>query len=751
MPETTPTPPRRLLPEAAACAAVVALCLGAMVPVLRLHRADLSVPFQYENWPDTFPILAMIKSLDDCGWWMTNDHLGAPGRLEFHDHPHNPTVHMLIIKGLTLFGGGPARAVNLYFLLSFPLVALAAYAALRAAGAGRPAAGACALLYAFLPYHLWRNLSHLFLAAYFTVPLVGLLLAWLASGAGLFLARGPDGRVRARLGWREAAAALACLAVGLDFPYYPIFALFFLLLGAAVAALRQRDWPALGSGLILAGLTAASMAANLAPNVAYRMRHGPNLAGDHVATARPWTDSEIYALKPIQLILPCEGHRLPWFRALHDKYANGSITRPNEGGSAALGAFGSLGLLLLLSALAWARPDGPPAERVQHFYAVLTAAALTVGVVGGFAVLPGLFGHTVVRCYNRMSVFLAFFALAALALALDWALRRFPASPRGRLGGLALLGAVLYLGIADQTGLTRIEKPEEARPAWDRDAEFVARVEEAVPPGSMIFQLPHIALCSYTNRAHQMREYSHLRGYLHSRSLRWSFGAMHGRPAAMLQAAVAALPPGGMLEALACLGFAGVYVDRHGYPDGGAACERVLRGACGEPIVSRDGRLAFYTLSDYAARLRRQMGEGAFRARREALLRQPLFEWGPGVSYEEKGEGRIWRWCARRAELAIHNPADAPQVVRVRFTARVAVGLPARLEVSGLGLNERLEIAPQGVEFSHELTVPPGSHRISLSCDAPNHPARDRSIVFGLFDPDMRPAGERLAAGSAAP
>jgi phosphoglycerol transferase len=739
-----------VLPELAACAAVVALCLGALVPVLRLHRADLSVPFQYDDYPDSFTNLMMVKSMMDGGWWMTNEHLGAPGRLEFHDYPHNPTVHMLLIKGLSLATGSPARAVNLYFLLSFPLVALAAYAALRACGAGRAAAGACALLYAFLPYHLWRNERHLFLAAYFTVPLAGLLLAWLASGAGPFLARDAQtGRVRARLGWREAAAALACVAIGLDFPYYPIFALFFLLLGAAVATLRQRDWPALAQGLILVALTGVGLAVNFAPTVAYRLRHGPNPAGDHLATTRPWSEREAYALKPIQMILPCEKHRLRWFRTLHDKYYREALSPLSDKESMALGAFGSLGLLVLLSALAWARPDGPATGRVLYVGAVLTVAAILAGVIGGFAVLPGLLlEHTSVRCYNRLSVFIALFALAALALALDAVLRRLPASPRGRACGVALLAAVVFLGVADQTGQTYLAHPDSVRRDWERDAEFVARVEEAVPPGSMIFQLPHIPFCSYDCVSHKVGGLSHARGYLHSRTLRWSFGAMHGRPAAMLQAAVAALPPGEMLEALACLGFAGVYVDRHGYPDGGAAVEEPLQRACGEPIISRDGRLAFYTLSVYAGRLRQELGEPALQARREALLSRPLFQWGPGAGYVEKRAGHSWRWCEGRAELAVHNPAPRPQLVRLRFSARTPLGGPGRLQLRGPGLREELAIAKEMTAFSGEVTVPPGDSRITLSCDAPPLIVPGHCSALILVDADVRPAGERLAAGA---
>src|SRR5262245_41385069 len=215
--------------------------------VLRLNQADLSVPFQYEH--DSFTNIMMIKTMVDCGWWMTNDHLGAPFRFEFHDYPMNPNVHFLILKGLSLFTSDPAKLLNLYFLLTFPLITLAAYAALRATGASRPGAVVFSVLYAFLPFHFWRNVAHLFLAAYFMIPLLALMIAWLARGESVFLVRKPDGRLGLRLfGWREAVAVLICLGCGLDFPYYSLFALILLGLAGIVAAVFQRDGRVLGTG-----------------------------------------------------------------------------------------------------------------------------------------------------------------------------------------------------------------------------------------------------------------------------------------------------------------------------------------------------------------------------------------------------------------------------------------------------------------------------------------------------------------------
>src|SRR5438445_5436046 len=99
----------------------------------------------------------------DNGWWMTNQYLGPPPQLEMHDYPTNCNLHFAVLKFLSIFTSNAATLVNIYFLLSFPLVSIAALAALRSMGVSRPVAVVSSILYAFLPYHLWRGESHLFL------------------------------------------------------------------------------------------------------------------------------------------------------------------------------------------------------------------------------------------------------------------------------------------------------------------------------------------------------------------------------------------------------------------------------------------------------------------------------------------------------------------------------------------------------------------------------------------------------------
>ena len=94
-----------------------------------------------------------------------------------------------------------------------------------------------------------------------------------------------------------------------------------------------------------------------------------------------------------------------------------------------------------------------------------------------------------------------------------------------------------------------------------------------------------------------MKDYDHFRGYLHSKHLRWSYGTIAESDAERWQRDVARKPVLDMVRAVTAAGYDGIYVDRYGYPDGGAALQAELRATLHtEPVVSPNNRLFFFRL-----------------------------------------------------------------------------------------------------------------------------------------------------------
>jgi hypothetical protein len=130
--------------------------LGAAA-VLELWRADLRVPLAYGG--DANLLHTFVKGIVEHGWYLENPSLGAPGEVDFHDYPvlMGNNLDVLLIRVLALGSSDSALVMNVFFLLTFPLVALTAYIALRVLGISSATAVACSALYALLPYHFFHG------------------------------------------------------------------------------------------------------------------------------------------------------------------------------------------------------------------------------------------------------------------------------------------------------------------------------------------------------------------------------------------------------------------------------------------------------------------------------------------------------------------------------------------------------------------------------------------------------------------
>jgi phosphoglycerol transferase len=158
--------------------------------------------------------------------------------------------------------------------------------------------------------------------------------------------------------------------------------------------------------------------------------------------------------------------------------------------------------------------------------------------------------------------------------------------------------------VLDQTGWTFFFTPEydKIKNEYQSDEDFVAGIEAALPPRAMIFQLPYVPFPE-NPPVNAMLDYEHFKAYLHSRTLRWSYGAIKGEQEDLWQKTVAAKPPAEFVQEISRAGFVGIYINRDGYEDKAARVEAELSALLGaKPVASRRGNLIFFNLADYQAR-----------------------------------------------------------------------------------------------------------------------------------------------------
>jgi phosphoglycerol transferase len=561
--------------------------------------ADLRVPIQYSS--DALLNGALIKGSIEHGWLQVNPSLGLPGQLNMGDFPIAEVLMFGLVKLISAFARDWALSLNLFFLMTFPLTAGLSLWVMRRLGISMLPAGALSLLYTLLPYHFIRAESHMALAAYFLVPPMVLVILWSMADEPLLFSKRSSSPWRLDLKRPEPIIALVvCVLVGLGGIYYAFFACFFLLVAGAIAAARAGRWQLLVSALLLVAVIAVTGVLALSPSIIYHRTNGSNAA----ATIRNPGQAEIYALKFDELLLPVDGHRIPVFARIKQLYHTGQAQMgkwlDNEAVTTTpLGLVGVLGLVIALMwpflgepAARWAGRDRAPLLKRIGQLAIL---GLLLGTVGGFGAVFA-FVLPQIRAYNRVLVFLAYFAALALALVLDRMLSK--AKPGVRRGlVLGAIAGLLLIGVFDQVPPGFAPDYGAAKAAYAADAAFVSRVENALPPGAAVLQLPYMPFPEPGGPLVKMTDYEPFRGYLHSKALRWSYGAQKGREIDAWQQQVASLPAAALIAEAQRAGFSAVWVDRNGYADNGAAIEAALAQATGvTPIVSDDGQLSVFVL-----------------------------------------------------------------------------------------------------------------------------------------------------------
>lgn len=605
----TPEPDRRPSKVAAYYVGTALSTLVVLGLVTGFWKTDIAVP--YYQGGDALYELTTAKTVVDHGWYLVNPDLGYPGRLEMADFPGNGNSQFLGYKALTLVSRDAGAVFNLYFLLTFPLSAMLFMAAARRLGLSYLASACGGVLFALLPYHFWRGEAHVQLASYYTLPLLLPPLATLMSGDSLMWGSEartevPDGggpplspelpsrsiRVPRELAW----TAVAVLAVGASAGYYVLIAVFFVVLAGLVGAARTRKWqPAVG-GIVLSAALAASLALNMAPSIAYRAANGPNTVG---VGARFMHENEEYPLKLIQMVLPVWGHRLPPLARLRERYRlNFPLVNENE--ASALGGLVGSSFIALLALSLFGRPRildrlGRQSAGLLQGLATLSLGGVLLGIMGGVGSFVALLVTTQLRGYNRVSIFIAMFAIVALGLVGDALVAR--RRERGRyVASVVAVLLVVAVGLWDMTSTHyRFDGPEKAR-EWKAEGAFMDTLQSRLPAGAAVFQLPYLWFPE-GEPAGQVRAYDQLTPYVHTHGLRWSFGAVHGRGTDPWYRRTAAAGPSRMIDEVRAKGFAAILIDRRGYEDRATELESGLRPTCGPPALeSPDGRWVLFEI-----------------------------------------------------------------------------------------------------------------------------------------------------------
>lgn len=591
-----------LLP--ALTAAVLATVIG--VWALQLWKANLRVPFVVGAGDDLFNLIG-IKDVITHGWDLTNPSLGAPFGLKLYDFPalSGDSFYMAIIKVLGMFSDDPAVVTNVFYLLGFPLIAMTAFGVLRRLGISVGSAIVCAVLYAVLPFRLDNYETHLFLSSYFIVPICCCLILFMFTGSELFVLDPQRVRLRAHLTVRTAAIGLLCLVIGSADNYFALFTVALMVPAAILAFFSTRRLRPLIGGLVAAALILGAVALNGLPTLIYHAQHGPN----GIPSTRLPQESDTWGLSLARLVLPIEGSRIPWLAKLAHHY-NSTATIPasspaSESAFNNLGIVGTLGLLWIMLVLAVQclreRKQDMADRRAVHA-ALAAGIAFLIGTVGGLATLFAYIVNPQLHAPNRIAIFIAFFALFGAALGLDRLCKWARSRRGGRIVTITVLLLVLSVGVLYQTSPSMVPNYRSEIEQYHLRSQFVSAIEAQLPANASIFQLPYVPFPQGQNPS-GIGEYENLYVYFVSKSLRWTGGAMEGRPTDWVPKFLNR-PLARVIEGVSAVGFNGIEVEPAGIPNSSATLG-LLQSTLGvAPLTGANGQLVFFNMETYNRRLR---------------------------------------------------------------------------------------------------------------------------------------------------
>ena len=702
--------------------AAAILCALILCFLLKLWRADLRVPLHYNG--DALIHTMFIKGIVENGWYWQNPRLGAPGGLQMYDIPAVDNSAALVLKFIGVFVKNPFLILNIFYLLTYPLVTISALYVFRQLNFSYATALFGSLVYTFLPYHFMRGESHLFLSAYYFVPLVVLVLIWVASDQ-------LTGERVNRRSWKFVLSIVICVLVGSNGIYYPFFACFLLLVAGLSAVVVKRNLKPFAPAVLLIAVTFGVVLINFSPTIIYNYKHG-----DAGITHRSLAGPEIYSLKISQLLLPITGHRVGRLNNLKNLYNQSTLF--TEGDAAALGLIGSIGFLALLAQLFFRRSER---NALLADLSILNLFAILLATIGGFGSLFALFVSPAIRSYNRISVFIAFFSLLAVVIGLEWFYANRVKAGAARVVFYVVLSVLLVVALLDQSSRSYVPMYAQIKSEFKSDQDFLSVIDSSLPDRAMVFQLPYVPFPEYPP-VNKMVDYDHLRGYLHSHDLRWSYATMKNRTGDQWLKQIAALPVEQLVQSLAFAGFSGIYVDRNGYDANEAATlETQLRNVLQTaPIESENLRLVFFKTTDYNSRLRQTYSESDWREKEELTLHPLMLDWRGGFSDLESSPEKNWRWCSSEGELHFYNGSQQSRRVNLEMSFVSGYAEFADMTISGL-VSDQLKTNASPVPYSKKIDVPPGDSVIKFvsngrRVDAPLDP---RVLVFRIENFKMTP------------
>jgi phosphoglycerol transferase len=573
---------------------VVILSCAGIYHFFNLSKIDLNVPLSYSGGDSTLS-LVQARLISETGGSIVNNSIGAPFGNNGYDFTANNMHNFdnIILKLCVWIFKEPAISVNIFYFSLFIMIGAISFFVMRQLKIRHLYAVLGSLTFVFMPFIFMRGINHLVLSAYQFVPLSILLCVWAYQEE--------DFLVINKNFFKNIKNIIAIISTILiannGIAYYAFFTCLFLAIVMISKTIKAGKINAAIKPIILIGLICVFTAINAIPSYVYNLQNGAN----DIAVTRSTADAEIYGLKIAQLFLPVNGHGIPFLENSINTY-NAKMPFVNENKTSYLGALGIVGFLSLLLFLFRKNKNKVASENISklEILSEMNVFAVLFAVVGGFSSIFSLMVSEVIRGHNRISIFIAYICIIAVMIFLEEFTRKF----NKKIIYVVVIAFCLF-GIWEQRPPGITSDYPNISVVYKSDADFVQNIESQLPDRAMIYQMPYHKTPE-AGPVNSMEDYQLYVGYIHSKTLRWSYGATKGRDGDKWFEAISNYPLEKRIETISLAGYSGIYIDRRAYTvEDMNALEKSIEDILGEtPIYSENGVLEFFNMLDYNKRLK---------------------------------------------------------------------------------------------------------------------------------------------------
>lgn len=568
------------------------------------------VPMAYLGG-DEISYAAEVKMMLDNNSWLKSDNIGAPfgtdrsGVISYYLFNDVHILSFLYVK-LT---GSVAMAVNLTYVTVILLNAIAAYCVMIHRKIDLYAAVLGAASFALLPYVFWRGTAHLMLCAYQCVPLTILLCIWIFEDEDLWKFNKDFFKYKKNI----LAVIFAFLIANNGIGYYPVFSCLLIMIAGISKSFKMKHWRGIKQAMCQIGAIVISMGVLLINCIICMLKAGSMDSG----AVRQLVESELYSLKIARLFIPTWGTGFTPLDTKLNAYSGVAVYQFEI--TEYIGLLGTLGFAVLLI-IFFCQINKNSKFSYLKLLSELNICLIFYATLGGFSVFVYIFLTDMVRCTNRVSVFIAFISIFSICVVITGLLQKLKHLNLSRakrnifvILSYMMFGVLFTISIYLQIRSVCLNN-EKYADVFEQDREFVQEIESLVSDGAMIYQLP---VHNYPDGGSKKNMFPNelFNPYLHSDSVKWSYGALVYEDSYQWNYYVSKIEDvQHMVNVLCCMGFQGIYINVRGYDP--TELNLLIENLSGyletEPICSKNGALLFYDLSAQYAKLRGSCSDEAW-------------------------------------------------------------------------------------------------------------------------------------------